>query len=62
MPEQLSNRAAKALLGTEEASRKEGRGKRDGAPVPLGLKEPQIHVHLMDKQRDAGGRLHGHCR
>lgn len=30
------------------------RGKRNRAPIPLGLKEPQIHIHFMDKQRDAG--------
>lgn len=30
------------------------RGKKDRSPVLLGLKEPQIHVHLMDKHKDAG--------
>lgn len=57
MPEQLSDGEAKGLWRLWGPPSHKQRGKKDRALVLLGLKEPQIHVHLMDKQGNAGSLL-----
>lgn len=54
LPEQLWNRSSWGLWGIPVHKQ---RGRRHRAPVPLGFKEPPIHVHFMDKQGDAGSPL-----
>lgn len=57
MPEQSSNGDAKAPPGQWGLPSHIQRGKKEWAPVLVGLKEPQIHVHLMDEQGDTGSLL-----